>query len=84
MILSRAILALILIVIGGMVSGVHKDVEKLSGEVAAVATKIDAISFIADLHLQRVTGWIGKPRVAPVRHIYRKAPTVIDAICQRQ
>lgn len=76
---SRVILALLLVIIGGMVDWVWNDVGRLSGAVDRMSDRIDNLP--APLILQAAPLIIGKPRVPPIRHIYKKAPTVIDRIC---
>lgn len=74
MILSRIILAVLLLILGGMVFGVNRSVERLTDEVARMDAKVDTMQFMADMKLQTAIGWIGKPRVPPIRHVYRKSP----------
>ena len=49
---------------------IHLDLLKIEEKVTAPAIPI-----------QMSVGRIGKPRVAPIKHLYKKPHTVIDIIC---
>jgi hypothetical protein len=74
--LSRAVLAIILLLLGGMMTVLHRDVDKVEQHITRLEAKVDEIK------LQKAIGYIGKPRALPVRHLYKRAPTVLDAICK--
>jgi hypothetical protein len=72
MIFSRILLAVALALLGGMVYWVHLDLLKIEEKVGK-----------PDIPIQMSVGVIGKPRVAPIKHLYKKPRTVVDTICEK-
>lgn len=76
---SRSLLVVMLLLLGGMIYWLHLDIGKVAEGVANMADRIERIKLDT---AQRATGFIGKPRVPPIRHVYKKTPTVVDQICR--
>lgn len=80
MVLSRIILAVLIVIIGFMVENVYTATTKLTREVVRLSDRIDSLP--NPIILQSAVMRIGKPRVPPVRHFYKRPQTIIDRLCK--
>lgn len=77
MIVSRALLAVLLLILGGMIYWVHGDIDRLTTVIGTVGNqiyaKIDTVGDKIDKlsKLQRSVAKVGKPRVPPVKYLVK-------------
>ena len=77
--ISRFLISLSLLVLGGIVYYMHLDLVKLNDSITKMSEQVSNIKIEP---LQRAPIVISKPRVPGIKYLPKKAPTVIDAICK--
>jgi hypothetical protein len=78
--ISRFILSLCLLTLGVIVYIMHLDLVKINDSISKVGEQVNHLKIE---QLQKAAIKIDKPRVPPIKYLYKKTVTIIDTIYQR-